>query len=55
MPKERQKLLGVLSKGQNKATVIRRAHILLKSDEDKTDEEIADLLYSSEDRISRTC
>jgi len=27
---------------------------LLKSDEGKTDQEIADLLYSSEDTISRT-
>jgi transposase len=52
--KERKKLLGVVSKGKNKAAVIRRAHILLKSDEDKTDQEIADLLYSSEDTISRT-
>jgi len=53
-PKERKKLLSVVSKGQNKATVIRRAHILLKSDEGKTDREIADLLYSSEDTVSRT-
>lgn len=52
--KERRKLLGVVSKGKNKATVIRRAHILLKSDEGKTDQDIADLLYSSEDTISRT-
>jgi len=53
-PKERKKLLGVVSKGKNKAAVIRRAHSLLKSDESKTDQEIADLLYSSEDTISRT-
>ena len=53
-PKERKKLLGVVSKGKNKAAVIRRAHILLKSDEGKTDQEIADLLYSSEDTTSRT-
>ena len=53
-PKERKKLLRVVSTGKNKASVIRRAHILLKSDEDKTDQEIADLLYSSEDTISRT-
>ena len=53
-PKERKKLLGVVGKGKNKAAVIRRAHILLKSDEGKTDQEIADLLYSSEDTISRT-
>lgn len=53
-PKERKKLLSVVSKGQNKASTIRRAHILLKSDEGKTDEEIADLLYSSEDTVGRT-
>lgn len=53
-PKERKKLLGVVSQGRNKAAVIRRAHILLKSDEGKTDQAIADLLYSSEDTISRT-
>lgn len=53
-PKERKKLLSVVSKGRNKASVIRRAHILLKSDEGKTDQEISDLLYSSEDTISRT-
>jgi len=53
-PKERKKLLGVVSKGKNKASVIRRAHILLKSDEGKTDQEIVELLYSSEDTIGRT-
>ena len=53
-PKERKTLLGVVSKGRNKAGVIRRAHILLKSDEGKTDQAIAELLYSSEDTVSRT-
>jgi len=47
-PKERTHLLALVSKGKNKAAVIRRAHILLKSDEGKTDKEIAELLYSSE-------
>jgi transposase len=51
---ERKKLLAIVSKGQNKASVIRRAHILLKSDEGKTDQEIVEMLYSSEDTISRT-
>lgn len=34
--------------------MIRRTHILLKSDEGKTDKEIASLLYTSEDTIERT-
>jgi len=51
---ERKKLLAIVSKGKNKATVIRRAHILLKSDEGKTDQDIAEMLYSSEDTVSRT-
>lgn len=53
-PKERNHLLALVSKGKNKAAVIRRAHILLKSDEGKTDKEIAELLYTSEDTIERT-
>ena len=53
-PKERSHLLAVVSKGKNKAQVIRRAHILLKSDEGKTDKEISKLLYISEDTVERT-
>jgi len=53
-PKERQRLLAVVNKGQNKAAVIRRAHILLKSDEGKTDREISDLLYIHEDSVRNT-
>ena len=53
-PKERSHLLAVVSKGKNKAQVIRRAHILLKSDEGKTDKEITELLYVSEDTVERT-
>ena len=52
--RERKKLLAIVSKGKNKAAVIRRAHILLKSDEGKTDQEIVEMLYSSEDTVSRT-
>src|SRR3990172_9592620 len=51
---ERKKLLALVSKGKNKASAIRRAHILLKSDEGKTDQEIVEMLYSSEDTVSRT-
>jgi transposase len=53
-PKERKSLLAVVNKGKNKASVIRRAHILLKSDEGQTDQAIAEMLYVSEDTISRT-
>ena len=38
---ERKKLIAIVSKGQNKAVVIQRAHILLKVDEGKTDAEIS--------------
>lgn len=50
-PKERQRLLAVVNKGQNKAAVIRRAHILLKSDEGKSDQQISELLYIHEDSV----
>jgi transposase len=53
-PQERKKLLNVISKGRNKAAVIRRAHILLKVDEGKTDAEISSMLYVSEQTIRRT-
>lgn len=51
--KERKKLLAIVGKGKNKASVIQRAHILLKSDEGKTDERIAELLYISDDTVGR--
>ena len=53
-PKERQHLLAVVNKGQNKAAVIRRAHILLKSDEGKSDRQISELLYIHEDSVRNT-
>lgn len=53
-PKERQKLLAIVSKGQNQAVVIRRAHILLKSDEGKTDRAIGEQLYIGEETVRRT-
>jgi transposase len=52
--KEREKLLAIVSKGRNQAVVIRRAHILLKSDEGKTDQEICEQLYISEETVRRT-
>lgn len=51
---ERKKLLAIISKGRNKAVVIQRAHILLKADEGKTDAEISQMLYVSEQTIRRT-
>jgi transposase len=53
-PKERKRLLAVVRKGKNKAAVIQRAHILLKSDEGKTDREISEMLYISEQTVRRT-
>jgi transposase len=54
LPDEKKKLKAMISVGQNKAVVIRRAHILLKTDEGKTDAEISDMLYVSEQTIRRT-
>ena len=51
--KAREKLLALLSKGRHKASVIRRAHILLKADEGKTDAEISEALYISEQTVRR--
>lgn len=51
--KERKRLMAVVRKGKNKAAVIQRAHILLKSDEGKTDREISELLYISEQTVRR--
>jgi transposase len=53
-PKERERLIAIVTKGRNKAAYIQRAHILLKSGEGKTDKEIGDLLYISEQTIRRT-
>jgi transposase len=53
-PKEREGLVASVTKGRNKATYIQRAHILLKSDEGKTDREIGEMLYISEQTIRRT-
>lgn len=48
---EPRKLLGLVSKGRNEAVVIQRAHILLKVDEGKTDAEISQMVYVSEQTI----
>lgn len=52
--KERDRLIAVVTKGRNKAAYIQRAHILLKSDEGKTDTDISRMLYISEQTIRRT-
>jgi len=53
VPEARENLLALLSKGRHKASVIRRAHILLKTDEGKTDAEIGEALYISEQTVRR--
>jgi hypothetical protein len=53
-PKERRRGLAMVSKGRSKASMIRRAHILLKSDEGKTCSEISEILYTSEGTVRRT-
>ncbi len=53
-PKERKRLLSIVTKGVDKAAVIRRAHILLKRDKGKTDREISDLLSVNEDTVRNT-
>lgn len=52
-PRQRKHLIKVVNVGKNKAAVIRRAHILLKSDEGRTDKEIAGWLYISEETVRR--
>ena len=44
----------IISRGQNKAEVIRRAYILLKSHDGKTDVEIAADLYIDDETVRRT-
>ena len=53
-PKQRKHLRRIVRVGTNKAQVITRAHILLKSHEGMTDKEIADFLYTSEETVRRT-
>jgi transposase len=52
-PEARENLLALISKGCHKASVIRRAHILLKTDEGKTDAAISEVLYISEQTVRR--
>jgi len=52
--KERRRLVAIVTKGRNKASLIQRAHILLKSADGKTDGEISRWLYISESTVRRT-
>ncbi len=52
-PEQRKELRKIVRIGRNKAKVICHAHVLLKSDEGKTDKEIAELLYIGEETVRR--
>lgn len=55
LPQEEEKTCrAIISRGQNKAEVIRRAYILLKSHDGKTDMEIASELYIDDETVRRT-
>lgn len=51
---EREILEGLIAKGNTKARKLNRAHILLLSDEGKTDEYIAESLHISKSTVERT-
>lgn len=53
-PDEAKTCHAIISRGQNKADVIRRAYILLKSYDGKTDVEIAADLYIDDETVRRT-
>lgn len=53
-PEQRKALYKIVRIGRNKAKVITHAHILLKSEEGKTDQDIAELLYIGEETVRRT-
>ena len=53
-PEEREQLRKLVSVGRERAALIRRAYMLLHSDADATDEQIAGMLFCSEDSVRRT-
>ena len=53
-PNQRKDLCKMVRVGRNKAKVISRAHILLKSDEGQSDKTIASLFYIGEETVKRT-
>jgi putative transposase len=53
-PEDVKTCRAIISRGQNKADVIRRAYMLLKSHDGKTDVEIAADLYIDDETVRRT-
>jgi len=53
-PVERDRLVTLVSKGYHQSSELKRAYILLHSDNQKADEAIADMLFCSEDTVRRT-
>jgi transposase len=52
-PEERDRLIALVSKGHHQANEIKRAYILLHSNDGLTDEAIGKLLFCSEDSVRR--
>ena len=53
-PEERDQLVKLVSTGYHQASEMRRAYMLLHSDDGKTDQSIAELFFCSEDSVRRT-
>jgi len=53
-PEERNQLVKLVSTGYHQANEIRRAYMLLHSDDGLTDQAIADMLFCSEDSVRRS-
>ena len=53
-PEERDRLIALVSKGYHQANEIKRAYMLLYSQDGLTDEAIRQLLFCSEDCVRRT-
>jgi putative transposase len=53
-PAERDELIKIVSTGYHPANEIRRAYMLLHSDDEATDDAIATMLFCSEDSVRRT-
>ena len=53
-PEERDQLVKLVSTGYHQANEMRRAYMLLHSDDGKTDQSIAELFFCSEDSVRRT-
>tara|TARA_Y100000310_G_C20555852_1_gene750482 strand:+ start:89 stop:517 length:429 start_codon:yes stop_codon:yes gene_type:complete len=51
---ERDHMLGLTQRGRSSARKIKRAHILLKADQDSSDEHIAEVVGSSSSTVHRT-